>query len=55
MTKNENTKNKNYVIYARKNFVTIKATKVNIKYTKKLELIVTTPENLEMQPTLSAT
>ena len=56
MMKNENTKNKNYIIYARKNFVTIKATEVNIKYTKKLEIIVTTkPENLEMQPTISAT
>ena len=36
MKKNENTKNKNYAIYARKNFATIKATEVNIKYKKKL-------------------
>ena len=53
--KNENTKNRNYVIYARKNFVMIKATKANIKYTKNLEIIVITQENLEMQPTVSAT
>ena len=36
------TKNKNNVTYAKKSFVSIKAMKANIKYTKKLEIIVIT-------------
>ena len=40
---------KKYVIYAKKSFVMIKMKKKNLNFTKKLEIIVITLENLEEQ------
>ena len=40
---------KKYVIYAKKSFVRIKMKKKNLNFTKKLEIIVITLENLEEQ------
>ena len=40
------------VTYANKRFVMIKMIKVNMNYTAKLEIIATTPENLEVQLTI---
>ena len=39
--------NKKFVTYTKKNFVQIKMIKVNLNYTKKLEIIVILQENLE--------
>ena len=49
------TKNENIATYAKENFVTIKMIKINLNYIKKLEIIVTTQENLEMWLTIFAT
>ena len=38
--------------YSKKSFVMIKMIKANMKYTTKLEIIVTKQENLEVQPTI---
>ena len=38
---------KKYVIYAKERFVMIKNKKRDLNYTKKLEIIVISPENLE--------
>ena len=46
------TKNENIATYAKENFVTIKMIKINLNYIKKLEIIVTTQENLEMWLTI---
>ena len=40
-------KYKKYAPYAKKSFVMIKIRKANLDYTKKSEIIVITPENLE--------
>ena len=40
-------KSKKYAIYAKKSFVMMKMKKMNLNYTKKLEIIVITQENLE--------
>ena len=43
-------KNKKFVTYAKNNFVQIKMIKVNLNYTKKLDIIVILQENLEELP-----
>ena len=48
------TKNENIATYAKENFVTVKMIKINLNYIKKLEIIVTTQENLEMWLTIFA-
>ena len=40
-------KNKKNAMYAKKSFVMMKMKKINLKYTKKSEIFVITPENLE--------
>ena len=40
-------KSKKYAIYAKKSFAMIKIKKVNMNFIIKLEIIVTTPENLQ--------
>ena len=47
-------KNENTVIYEKENFALMKATKINLKNTKKLEIIGITQENLEEQLIVSA-
>ena len=49
LTDNENNfmKSKKNVTYVKKSFVMIKMKKRNLKYTKKLEIIVIIQENLE--------
>ena len=46
------TKNENIATYVKKKIVTIKMIKINLNYIKKLEIIVTTQENLEMWLTI---
>ena len=50
--KNVGMKCKIIVTYAKKSFVMIKIIKANMKYIAKLEIIDTTPDNLEVQPTI---
>ena len=40
-------KSKKFVIYAKKSFFLMKMRKINLNYTKKLEIIVITQEKLE--------
>ena len=47
MKKLRSIKDKKYVTYAKKSFVMLKIRKANLDYTKKSEIIVITPENLE--------
>ena len=49
LTDNENKNVKKNVTCVKKNFVIIKMKKRNLKYTKKLEIIVLIQENLEEQ------
>ena len=47
-------KSKNNATYAKKSFVIIKIKKKNLNYSKKLEIILITQENLEEQLTVFA-
>ena len=47
MKKSSFIKRKKYAAYAKKSFVMIKIRKANLGCTKKSEIIVVTPENLE--------
>ena len=52
MLKNGNMKCKIIVTYVRKNFVMAKKKKANTNYIIKLEITATTPDNLEVRPTI---
>ena len=47
MKKSSPMRDKKHVAYAKGDFVMIKINKKNVNYTKKSEIIVITPENLE--------